>query len=128
MAQTAEKAGSGEEKSECLVLAQKAELFTEPGSVSGNREERFLPAFPIYHICPSEGVGGQSGVGAPPSSVFPPDLSPLYGCAKRRGRMGAPPSSVFPPDLSPLHDCAKRRGRVGAPPSSVFPPDLSPLY
>src|SRR5699024_11560801 len=30
MAQTAEKAGSGEGKSECLVLAQKAELFTEP--------------------------------------------------------------------------------------------------
>ena len=64
MAQTAEKAGSGEEKSECLVLAQKAELFTEPGSVSGNREERFLPAFPTYHICPSEGVGGPSGMGA----------------------------------------------------------------
>ena len=58
------KAGSGEEKSECLVLAQKAELFTEPGSVSGNREERFLPAFPTYHICPSEGVGGPSGMGA----------------------------------------------------------------
>ena len=72
MAQTAEKAGSGEEKSECLVLAQKAELFTEPEGVS---REPLLSGSSLLdsqiYGCPKEGVGGRSGMGAPAVVCLP---------------------------------------------------------
>ena len=45
------KAGSGEEKSECLVLAQKAKLFTEPEGVCREPLQAVPPCFHyISHI------------------------------------------------------------------------------